>query len=596
MISPHPNQKQLLFSDVRSSLASGKTLPDLVADWIVLLRQIDAIDPAIWITRFSDEQLLAAAEKLEEKRKSGTHSLPLFGIPFAVKDNIDVAGLPTSAACPAFSYLPASDAFAVRLLLDAGAFCIGKTNLDQFATGLTGTRSPYGIPQNPLAPDFIPGGSSSGSAVATARGLVAFALGTDTAGSGRVPAAFNNLVGWKPTKGSVSTTGVVPACRSLDCVSVFANHFSDTQEIAEILTVFDDSDPFARISPISPRPSLSKSITRIAIPLPDQLEFFGDSESAALWLRSITSLKAQGASITEKDFSPFFAAAKLLYDGPWLAERYCATRSLLEKNPDAFLPVTRQIISAGASIPASQAFTAQYKLAELRRQTDTLWKTCDAICLPTTGSIFRIDEIAQAPVSRNTDLGLYTNFVNLLDLCALASPAGFRKNGTPFGITLMAPAWNDLALFAFWNPSFQTKAPTLPPPPLPFLLAVCGAHMRGLPLNPQLLTLGASFVSDASTAPAYRMFAIDEKRPGLVRALSDGKSLPLEIWQIPSEKVGSFLAAIPAPLGLGKISLSDDSEVCGFLCEASATTDKTDITDFGGWRAWLKKQESHLIV
>ncbi len=550
---------------------SGKTTPELIIAEI--LKKMDSYH-GVWISRFSDEDLLRKARRLQGR---DPEELPLFGVPFAVKDNIDVAGLPTTAACPAFSFDPEEDATVVRLLLEAGAICLGKTNLDQFATGLVGTRSPHGVPENPYGKAFIPGGSSSGSAVAVATGLAAFSLGTDTAGSGRVPAAFNNLFGWKPTRGGVSTRGVVPACRTLDCVSVFANSAEDLQIISKAISGFDPSDSFSRRGVFSPE----KPVTTVGIPRADQLEFFGDDDYESLWNIKIAELRSRGLAIVEIDFQPFLDAARLLYEGPWLTERYLATRELLEKQPEAFHPVTRTIIEKGKHGSAGDVFEAQYRLADLKRQAESVWDSVDLVCTPTAGTIYRVDEVAADPIRLNSNLGFYTNFLNLLDLSALAVPAGFRKDGMPFGVTYVAPAFDDRSLFAFAGaPSDLTG--TLD-------VAVCGAHMTGLPLNSQLTSRGAFLVKEARTSPDYRMVALDEKRPGLFRVHENGTSLPMEIWRLPLKDVGTFLAGIPAPLGLGRVSLEGGGDVCGFLCEVASTHDKMDITQCGGWRNWLNR-------
>ena len=550
--------------------ADGSSTPRAVIE--ALLPHLDN-DPAIWISRFTDAQLLARAQELEGSDPS---RLSLYGIPFAVKDNIDVAGLPTTAACPDFSYLPSDDAPVVQLLLDAGAICIGKTNLDQFATGLVGVRSPHGVPKNPYGPDYIPGGSSAGSAVAVARKLVAFSLGTDTAGSGRIPAAFGNLFGWKPTRGLVSTRGVVPACRSLDCVSVFANSAADVQTVLSVVAIFDSEDPFARNIPLLP----TRPVKRVGIPMSNQLEFFGDADYAALWKEAIRMMRERGLSVIEVDFAPFLEAARLLYEGPWVAERYLATKELLDQKPEAFHPVTRSIIGGGRLGSAADAFAAQYRLADLRRRSEAVWESVDILCTPTAGTIYKVSEVEADPIRLNSRLGYYTNFLNLLDLSGLAIPSGFRPDGLPFGVTYIARAFEDYSLLALAGATPETKGS--------MEIAVCGAHMSGLPLNNQLASRQGELVCSAKTAPVYRMFELDEKRPGLVRVPEDGASQELEVWRIPSVSVGSFLAGIPAPLGLGRIILDDGSDVCGFLCESTATAGKPDISEHGGWRNWLK--------
>lgn len=536
-----------------------------------LLPKLD-LDPAVWIHRFSDEVLVMRAMELEAQ---GSKGLPLFGIPFAVKDNIDVLGLPTTAGCPAFSCQPDANAFVVQRLLDAGAICIGKTNLDQFATGLVGVRSPYGIPKNAYHPDFVPGGSSAGSAVAVATGLVSFALGTDTAGSGRVPAGFNNLFGCKPTRGLLSTSGVVPACRSLDCVSIFAKTADDVERVIGVGAAFDPSDSYARRDSQTEQ----REIRKIGIPRVDQLEFFGDVDYAACWRDAVDALRARDIEIIEIDFTPFKDAARLLYEGPWVAERYLATQAILESNPAAIHPITKNILESGKNSTAADAFAAQYRLADLRRCSEQTWQMVDAICIPTAGTIYRIDEVEADPIRLNTNLGYYTNFMNLLDLCGLAVPAGFRKDGMPFGITFVAPAFQDHALLALakWERVQNAE----------FQLAVCGAHMSGLPLNNQLTSRGARLLRKTTTASKYRMFALDDHRPGMVRVDDLGGVLDVEIWSLPVHAVGSFIAGIPAPLGLGRVFLNDGSDVCGFLCEAVAIEGKQEITSHGGWRQFL---------
>jgi len=553
-----------------AAYTGGKSSPHEVIS--ALLPYLDK-DPAIWISRFTDAELLAWAAELSDDDRS---RLPLYGIPFAVKDNIDVAGLPTTAACPEFSYMPEEHAPVVRLLIEAGAICIGKTNLDQFATGLVGVRSPYGVPKNPFGAGFIPGGSSAGSAVAVAGDLVAFSLGTDTAGSGRVPAAFNNLFGWKPTRGLLSTRGVVPACRTLDCVSVFASTAEDLQTVMRVVSVFDKEDPFARDQALAP----SRGIQRIGIPGADQLEFFGDAGYAMCWKEAVEALASRHFSLVEIDFAPFLEAARLLYEGPWVAERYLATKELLDRDPDAFHTVTRAIIEKGRLGTAADGFAAQYRLADLKRRAEAVWESIDVLCTPTAGTIYRLSEVEADPIRLNSNLGYYTNFLNLFDLSAVAVPAGFRADGMPFGVTYIARAFEDNTLLAL--------AGAAPAPEGTIDIAVCGAHLSGLPLNHQLTDRHAELVKTAKTAPVYRMFALDEKRPGLVRVPADGGSLEIEVWRLPLSEAGSFLAGIPAPLGLGRVQLEDGTEVCGFLCEQIAATDKPDITTHGGWREWLK--------
>jgi allophanate hydrolase len=395
-------------------------------------------DPGIFITLREESDVLAEAETLGGERKLG----PLYGVPVAVKDNIDVAGLPTTAACPAFSYKPDADAVAVARLRSAGALVIGKTNLDQFATGLVGTRTPYPVPHNPLRGDLIPGGSSSGSAVAVAAGIVPIALGTDTAGSGRVPAMLNNIVGLKPSLGVISTRGVVPACRTLDCVSVFALNVDDAWTALAACAGYDPDDPFSRERPLGIPGALTPAFT-IGIPSASHRQFFGDAWAASDYEAALARLAKRGARLREIDMSPFEETAVLLYEGPWVAERYLAARSILEKDPDAMHPVTRDIIAAGALPRATDTFAALYRLAELRRAAENVLRGVDALALPTAPTVYTLEQVKADPVRLNSRLGTYTNFVNLLDLCATAVPAVMHEDGTPFGITFLAPGGRD---------------------------------------------------------------------------------------------------------------------------------------------------------
>ncbi len=564
---------------------AGTLTPDDVVD--TLLDRINAdADRNAWIrvlTRAELSPYLAALAETTPEHK------PLYGIPFAIKDNIDLAGIETTAGCPAFAYIPAKSATVVQRLLDAGAVPLGKTNLDQFATGLVGTRSPYGACRNAVDPDLIAGGSSSGSAVATALGQVAFALGTDTAGSGRIPAAFNGILGLKPTRGLLSTAGVVPACATLDCVSIFSTTPDDAQTVFDVAAGFDASDPFSR------RPATQLSAFppafRFGVPRRAQLEFFGDDEYAACFDRARAHLESVGGEPAEVDFAPWFEAAGLLYDGPWLAERYLAIEDLLAREPEAVNPVTRAIIERGAAISAADTFRADYRLRGLKRQADAVWEQVDVMLVPTAGTHYRIDEIEAQPVELNTNLGYYTNFMNLLDLSACSVPAETTDTGRPFGVTLFARAFSDLALLdlaARWRGSKLTLPETDRLP-----MVVCGAHMSGLPLNGQLTTLGGRFLRTAQTTPNYRFYALPggpPYRPGLVRAAEgDGDAIEVEVWDLPKTAVGSFLEGIPAPLGIGRVQLDDGTAPPGFLCEATAVRGATDITALGGWRAYLEQ-------
>lgn len=554
----------------------------------------------IWITRLTRDQLLGYARALEGRDPA---SLPLYGIPFAIKDNIDLAGVPTTAGCPEFAYTPKQSATVVQRLIDAGAIPVGKTNLDQFATGLNGTRSPYGACRNSFNPDYIAGGSSSGSAVATALGLVSFALGTDTAGSGRVPAAFNNLVGLKPTRGLLSTSGVVPACRTLDCVSVFALTAGDAQTVLDVAAGFDARDPYSRYA--RPGRALPAPRFRFGVPKAAQLEFFGNREYAALFDVAVAQLTALGGERVEIDLAPFLEAARLLYEGPWLAERYVAIRDFIESKPEALHPVTRAVIEKGRPPSAVDTFAAMYRLAELRRAVEPILESVDTIVTPTAGTIYRIAELEADPLRPNSNLGYYTNFMNLLDLAAVAVPAGFAPDGLPFGITLFADAFRERALLDLAAQLEQAQALPLgatgqPHPPIKpvFVLppgytavAVCGAHLRGLPLNHQLSERGGIFLEATHTAPQYRFYALPGGppfRPGLVRVTENGAAIEVELWALPTEAYGSFVAGIPAPLGIGSVVLADGRSVQGFVCEAYALAGAQDITHLGGWRHYLQ--------
>ncbi len=553
----------------------------------------------IWISCLSRQQLQPYVEALAGKSPD---ELPLYGIPFAIKDNIDLAGLPTTAACPDYAYEPEQHAFVVQRLIEAGAIPIGKTNLDQFATGLVGTRSPYGACENSFDPDYIAGGSSSGSAVCVALGQVSFALGTDTAGSGRVPAAFNNLIGVKPSRGLLSTRGVVPACRSLDCVSVFALECSDARRVLQCCTEFDAQDAFARPEPVA-LPGFNPQRFRFGVPRPGQLEFFGSAADESLFDQALQRLQALGGEHVNIDFEPFLAAARLLYEGPWLAERYAAVGAFVEARPDAAHPVTRTIIARGKQGSAVDAFEAQYRLMECRRASENAWQQVDLIVTPTAGTIYRIDAVEADPVRLNSNLGYYTNFMNLLDLCAVAVPAGFKHDGLPFGVTLVGEAFADAALLALAER--LQRAAGLPMGatghPLPAAgdafacaagvvpIAVCGAHLSGLPLNPQLTERGAWLLQQTRTAAGYRLYALaggPPQRPGLVRA-AGGAAIEVEVWALPREQVGGFLQLIPAPLGLGKVELEDGRWVSGFICEPCAIAGAEEVTRWGGWRDYL---------
>jgi allophanate hydrolase len=667
-----PLPSTLLITELLDGYRAGHFSPLDVAE-AVLANIAQAPDRRAWITLLSRERVLEYAKALVGRDPA---SLPLYGVPFAIKDNIDLEGVPTTAGCPDYAYTPSKSAFVVSRLIEAGAIPIGKTNLDQFATGLVGTRSPYGACGNSFDPDYVSGGSSSGSAVTVAMGLVSFSLGTDTAGSGRVPAAFNNIVGLKATCGALSTRGVVPACRSLDCVSIFALTADDAARVYGVAAVFDAEDSYSRVvdsrvmfaeaavggsavltapvaSGISGAIAGAASVTGVArewpagpgfrfgVPRAPQLEFFGDAEYAHLFAAAIGRLESLGGRRVEIDFEPFLATARLLYEGPWVAERYCAVGDFLERQPDSVYPVTRQIISGGRNATAADAFRAQYRLMELRRVAERAWLEMDVLVTPTAGTIYRIDAVEADPIRLNANLGYYTNFVNLLDLAAVAVPAGFRPDGLPFGVTLVGRAGADAQLLALGDclhrasavpfGAFAVAIPTAPAkaplhsgsawlvsphdsgfparfaaaassfrPSAPganttsedrICVAVCGAHMESLPLNQQLTSRNGVLVSRTRTAPKYKFYALPggpPHRPGLVRVPSEGASIEVEVWSVPASLFGSFVAGIPSPLCIGKVELETGEQVAGFLCESLATTTATDITALGSWRRYLK--------
>jgi allophanate hydrolase len=571
---------------------SGRTAPSSVVER--LIEDMSRPDTHnVWICRVDAAELRRRAAELEQLSPD---SLPLYGIPFAIKDNIDLESLPTTAACPAFSHKPACSAHVVQRLIDAGAIALGKTNMDQFATGLVGTRSPHGACRNSIDPDYISGGSSSGSAVAVALGQASFALGTDTAGSGRVPAAFNNLVGYKPTLGALSTRGMVPACLSLDAMSIFALTAEDAAIVAHVAADHDLLDPWSRKpEPPASRGWSQRSQFRFAVPQPSQREFLGNKEYARLYELAFQRLEELGGKPVVVDIAALLECARLLYQGPWVAERYLATLPLIESDPDALLPVTRQIIAAGAKPSARDAFLATYRLKELRRAAESIWAQADVLLLPTAPTHFTIEEVNAEPLARNTDLGYYTNFVNLMDLAAIAVPAGMTMQGLPFGVSLVAPAWTDDDLLRLASRMFGSPNASSDPPVAGsgFIdVAVCGAHMSGLPLNPQLTSRGAWLLAATHTAPEYHLYALPggpPYRPGLLRVAEGGAAIEIEIWRMPVEEFGSFVAAIPSPLGIGRLRDANGTEVSGFLCEAHALAQATDITQYGGWRRYLAK-------
>ncbi|MBK1660390.1 allophanate hydrolase [Paracraurococcus ruber] len=559
-------------------------------------------DPALFLARVDPHAVRARAAALAAE---GPRGRPLFGVPFVVKDNIDVAGMRTTAACPDYAYTAQEDAPAVARLLAAGAVLLGKVNLDQFATGLNGTRSPHGTPRNPVVADCIPGGSSSGSATAVASGIAAFSLGTDTAGSGRVPAMACNIVGLKPSLGLVPTQGVVPACRSLDCVSVFALTVADAAAVLQAMAGAAPEDRYSRAAPPSWRAAPAPQPQwRLAAPLPAQL-VFDSPDDAALFDAALARAEALGGSVTRVDMAPFLAIARRLYDGAWVAERTAALRGMVEQRPEAVHRVTLGILRAGLDKRTVEAWEDFHEAAEARRLARALFAGVDILLLPTAPGLPSLADLAAEPVAANSRLGTYTNFVNICDLAALAVPAGFRADGRPAGVTLVGPAFAEArlaglgaALHAAAGVTLGALGAPVPPPPAPPDLApdevpllAIGAHMAGLPLNPQLRRHGGRFLHAARTAPLYRLHDLGN-RPGLVRVAAGGVAVAGEVWALPAAGIGPFLAEIPPPLGFGRVTLEDGTTPLGFLCEAAGILGTPDISATGGWRAHLKAKET----
>lgn len=584
--------------DWKNAYQSQKiTLENLYA----LVHSFDATDPA-WISIATDEILDQQIQALKQKHEQGV-DLPLFGVPVAVKDNIDVASFATTAACKILTEVKQQDAFVIQLLKAAGAIIVGKTNLDQFATGLVGTRSPYGAVPNTFNPDYVSGGSSSGSASVVARGLVPISLGTDTAGSGRVPAAFNNIVGLKPTKGRFSNTGLLPACKSLDCISIFALTVNDAEFTANILEQYDEQDGYSRENPSTAPAQFSK---QLHFAIPAQLEFFGDQQSEVAFKQALTQLESMNAKITPIDFSAFYALAEQLYQGSWVAERTAAVGNLLATHPDAFDPTVSAIIQKGFEYSAIDAYQAEYLKQDLARQIQKQFVAFDALIVPSSPTIHTFAEMAEAPIENNSHFGTYTNFTNLADLSALAVPAGIRADGLPFGITLIAPAWHDAALAHFgkaWQQQLdlplgalqqvmqvQNSAQTVSAQHI--RVAVVGAHLTAMPLNFQLTTRHAVHIETTLTAEKYALYALNgtvPPKPGLARREdTSGKKIIVELWDVPKARFGEFVAEIPTPLGMGNVELEDGRWVKGFICEPYGLNDAKDISAFGGWRAYIQ--------
>jgi allophanate hydrolase len=575
----------MTIADLRRDYLRNARNPVDVLSHIFERIRADGLRP-IWTSLADEQQALTRAREVDL-------TLPLGGVPFAVKDSIDVAGMETTVACPAFAYRATRTAPVVDRLLAAGAVLVGKTNLDQFATGLVGVRSPYGACVNVFDPRYIAGGSSSGSAVATAKGLCAFALATDTAGSGRVPAAFCNIVGLKPTRGLLSTTGLVPACWSLDCMSVLTTTAADAELVWRIAQGPDDRDPGSRtFEPGAGAVPWLPGAFRFGVPDRSQLDFFGDDEAATLFERSIARLASVGGERVTIDFTPFRQTSGLLYAGSWVAERFAALGDFIVANESEVNPVVASIIRSGAGYSAADAYKNGYKLKALERLAAQEWARMDVLLLPTTGTIYTLEEVDNDPIVLNSNLGLYTHFANLLDLAAVAVPAGFRSNGLPFGVSLLGRAFSDEGLLVLAQRFEKGFAAPSDAAPGCVLLAVAGAHLRGQPLNHQLTERGARFVRSCRSARDYRLFALAggvPAKPGLLRDPGfAGSGIDLELWAVPEHQFGGFVAGVPAPMTIGSVTLDDGNSVKCFLCESAAVSASVEITEFGGWIQYLR--------
>ncbi|WP_027165483.1 allophanate hydrolase [Mesorhizobium sp. WSM3224] len=562
-----------------------------------------ADDPGIFIHLATRAAMLAEVDALGP---FDPVAKPLWGIPFAVKDNIDVAGMPTTAACAEYTYWPDKDATVVAKLKAAGALVVGKTNLDQFATGLVGVRTPWPIPRNAIDEKLVPGGSSSGSAVATARGIVSFALGTDTAGSGRIPAGLNNIVGLKPTVGALSATGIVPACRTLDCVSVFALTVDDAYRVFSVAAAHDTADPYSRdvaVQPLAARPP----VLNIGIPAKADLKFFGDASMQAGFEAALAALETLGARFVEIPFGDFYATADLLYEGAWVAERYAAIRDFFEANEAALHPVTRKIIGGARNLSAADAFRGLYALQACKARLAPVIASVDLFCVPTAPTHYTVDAVLADPIVTNSRLGTYTNFVNLLDMCGIAVPTGTRDDGLPMSVTLLAATGRDGLIAAVARDLHAVSGLTLgaagwrqsSAQPVgvsaedgTIELVVVGAHLSGMPLNGQLKEAGARFCRSARTAPSYRLYELAGQippKPGLVRVGTGGTAIEIEVWRLCADAFGRFVAAIPPPLGIGTIELDDGTSAKGFLAESAGLSAATDISTYGGWRSYVAR-------
>ena len=585
----------LTIDSLTSQYGSGELTPVQLVESIQKTVE-EYSDRNIWIALTPSDALIKQAAVIQERwgalsPEERKQQAPLYGIPFAVKDNIDVKGFETTAGCPGYAYAPERSAPVVDLLLEAGAMLIGKTNMDQFATGLVGTRSPYGQCKNAINPDYVSGGSSSGSAVAVALNMASFSLGTDTAGSGRVPAAFNNIVGFKPTRGIIPCTGVVPACKSLDCLSIFAQSVADATQVLTVVGKTDPEDPYSRPVPESWQRWDGGLFT---FGVPSELDFLGNEEYRALFEDSVERLTAMGGTMVEVDYTPFAQAAELLYGGPWVAERYAAIGAFMESGGDGIDPVVEQIVAGGKKYSAVELFQGEYRRQELKKKIANVFGVIDVLLLPTAPTHYTLAEIAENPIAANTNLGKYTNFMNMMDLSAIAIPAGMTSQDMPFGVTLAAPAFSDMFLAdmarLFLGDATSDleytgqNTETIP-------LAVVGAHLSGLSLNYQLTERNATLIKKCKTAPKYRLYSLPgtaPRKPGLIRVEEGGLSIEVEVWEMPVDGLGSFTAGVPAPLGIGNTELDSGEIVKGFICEPYVIEAAQDITEYGGFKAFLE--------
>lgn len=580
--------------EIAQSVRTGSvSAEEIMVQTLERISAYDAIQPQAWISRCADQDLLEAARAVDERINSG-EVLKLAGVPFAVKDNIDVIGLPTTAACPDFAYQPEKSASVVAVLVAAGAICVGKTNLDQFATGLNGTRTPYGIPTCVYNGEMISGGSSSGSGVVVGAGLVPFSLGTDTAGSGRVPAAVNGCVGYKPSKGRWSTTGLLPACRTIDCITVFTADVASAVLVDDVVAGYDGTDSYSREIPIAARSALQPVF---AIPQPDQLEFFGDVESADMFAAAVDRCRALGGTVVEIDISPLLEAGKLLYGGPYVAERYAAVGDFIDSHPDAAHPVVASIIKNGLQYSAVDYFRSAYVMQDLMLQAGAMWDQADALILPTAPTCFSIEAMLAEPYLLNARMGHYTAAINLLDMAAIALPAGYRSDNTGFGISLIGPAHADAALFDLAERYMAETSPDRPALDTKrrgaVALAVVGAHLHGMPLHWQLTSRDAQLLAKTQTAPEYKLYAMagtTPPKPALIHSGNGGTSIEVEIYALSVEHFGSFVANVPPPLAIGTLTLADGSQVKGFVAEPRAMEGAADVSKFGSWRNYIQQR------